>query len=70
MFATVTVAADSSCSRADGGRIILSPLRGGVNSGGSTSNWVDQFSDGRSRLVFIVDRAGEAQRLAVSDVAS
>ena len=56
---TVTVAAESNCSRADGGKMILSPLREGVAFWGSTSSWADHFSDGGLGLAFMVDRREE-----------
>lgn len=66
---TVTVAADSNCSRADGGKMILSPLREGVDFWGSTSSWADHFSDGGLGLAFMVVRKGESQKAIHRDVA-
>ena len=40
----MTVAAESNSSRADGGRIILSPLKWGVLAEGITENWDDHTS--------------------------
>jgi len=70
VLVTVTVAANKSDSRAEGGRMILSPLRGGVESKASTSNWVDHFSGGRSWSVLMVDGGEESQGLASNTVAS
>lgn len=55
MLVNVTVAADRSCSRADGGSMILSPLRTGVEVAGRMSNWLDHFR-GRSVESFMADR--------------
>jgi len=41
---TIVVAAVSSCSKAEGGSMILSPFRTGVSAAGSTENWDDHLS--------------------------
>ena len=51
--------ASSSCSSALGGRIILSPVRVGVESRGVIDSWADHFKTGAgSRLVMV----GEDER--------
>lgn len=42
----MTVAADNSCSSADGGRMILSPLNEGVVFAGITTNCEDHLMGG------------------------
>ena len=66
---TVTVAAESYCSRADGGKMILSPLREGVDLWGNTSSWADHFSDGGLGLAFMVVRKGKYHTAIRRDVA-
>ena len=58
---TMRVEAERSCSRAEGGRRILSPGRlEEVREGGETANWVDHFSDGAVDSVIFKGAARKA----------
>lgn len=70
MLVTVTVAADKSCSRADGGSMILSPRRGGVDAAGRTNSCVDHLRGGRCGSELMADGRGGAQRMMRYDAAA
>lgn len=66
----MVVAADNNCSSADGGRIILSPRKRGVDVAGKTSNCRDHLSDGELAATFMADDREESRALCRVYIAS